>query len=97
MMTVEAKDWQAQIPCKLDDIQVDSLDDDIVLYNPAEKKAIFLNQSAALVWELCDGLRSVGKIQGLLQESYPESEAIREDVESALGSLLDNKVVQFKS
>ena len=59
-------------------------------------KAIHLNDSATLIWKLCDGSRSVQDIVDLLKMEYPGSEAaVDGDVREAIallvseGALLD--------
>jgi coenzyme PQQ biosynthesis protein PqqD len=44
-----------------------------LLYHPQRTAAIYLNQSAGLVWGLCDGNRSVAEIVRLLAEHYPDA------------------------
>jgi hypothetical protein len=42
---------------------VESLDDEILLYDVQTNEATCLNASAVLIWELCDGQRTIGKIR----------------------------------
>lgn len=38
------------------------LDDEHVLYDPRSGRVYLLNQTAAYVWALCDGARTIGEI-----------------------------------
>ncbi len=64
-------------------------DGETLLYRPGARKAIHLNQTAAVVWKLCDGSRSVQDIIDLLKGEYPGSEAdVAADVLGAIEKLV---------
>jgi len=72
------------------DFFVEDLQDETLLYRTGSQTAIYLNESAAVVWKLCDGTRSAKDIVDLLIESYPEAKAsLPQDVEQAVSMLLD--------
>jgi len=96
-MNSDTVDWKSAIPARVEGIQEDALDDDLVLYHPEDKRAIYLNQTAALVWALCDGERSVDAMRDLLKESYPDAEGIEDDLQAALQSLSENGVIEIKA
>jgi len=76
------------------DFFVEDLENETLLYRTGSQTAIYLNASAALVWRLCDGTRSVKDIVDLLVESYPEAkEILPQDVEQAVSMLLDNGAI----
>ena len=62
-----------QIPKPIPGFQVQSLDGEVVLLHPTSAVILHLNQTGALVWQLCDGVRSVREIALLLGDAYPES------------------------
>ena len=63
----------------------ESLNGEIVLFHPATQKILYSNRSGALIWELCDGQRTVADIVQLLSEAYPDSTSeIQADVQEAL-------------
>ena len=68
---------------------VDTVDDKRVLLHPARPEVVYLNATAMLVFELCDSQRSVDTIVDILQQAFPESTSIREDVETTLRRLAD--------
>jgi pyrroloquinoline quinone biosynthesis protein D len=78
---------------------VEEMDGENLLYRLGAHKAIHLNDSASVIWRLCDGSRSVQDIVDLLKSQYPESEnAIADDVAQAIdllvreGALLETSV-----
>jgi len=83
------------IPRANTEFSLEEIDDELLLYHPAKTKAVYLNETAALVWQLCDSERSVGEIISLLEENYPESDTIRTDVEQTLQQLTDNGAVEL--
>ena len=67
--------------------RIEKLDDELLLYNPAQTRVIALNGSAALVWQLCDGARSPAEIAALIGEAYPEAGSVAADVDELLSTL----------
>ena len=61
------------IPNPIEGFQTQTLDGEIVLFHPTGNTIIHLNQTGALVWQLCDGLRTVDEIIEILSTSYPEA------------------------
>ena len=68
---------------------MESLDGEIVLLHPARNILIYSNQTSALIWQLCDGQRSVDKIVEILSAVYPESKTeIAIDVPQTIQTLV---------
>lgn len=77
------------VPNQHRDFQVELIDGETLLYQHQLKRVVYLNESAALVWHLCDGRRSVADIVELLVNSYPDIEdTVRADVVEAIDSLV---------
>jgi len=84
------------IPKRKDDYRLEQLDDELLLYHPSDTKILYLNQSASLVWGLCDGEHSVVEIIRLLSEAYPEAvESIPGDVRATLEQFLENGCIEW--
>ena len=49
-------------PRRRDDLHVERLDDELCIYDEATQRAHVLNETAARVWESCDGRRGVGEL-----------------------------------
>lgn len=69
------------------------LEGEIVLYSSTVAKAVYLNASAALVWQLIDGRRSIGEIEALLTGAYPEAATLRADLIETVQALQEQGVV----
>lgn len=85
------------IPSANTEFSLEQIDGELLLYHPANTKAVYLNETAALVWQLCDGTRSVSDIVSLLEENYPESNTIKDDVEQTLQELGGTGAVAIKN
>lgn len=86
----------SQIPQPRQDFQLEMLDGEIFLYDKVSTKAVYLNSSAALVWQLCDGQRSIKIIRKILQEAYPDkAETIIKDVDESLSLLKNERMIQL--
>lgn len=68
---------------------METLDGEIVLLHPARNIIVHSNQSGALIWQLCNGQRSVQEIIEILSVAYPESASeISVDVSQTIQELL---------
>ena len=84
------------IPNPNTEFSLERIDNELLLYHPVKTKAVYLNESAALVWKLCDSSRSVAEIISLLEENYPESDSVRDDVQKVLQDLSDAGALEFR-
>lgn len=82
------------IPIRQDGVREEQMDGELLLYVPEATRAIYLNASAAVIWALCDGARSVAEIVSILAESYPEAGAtIGAEVTATIDQLASAQVV----
>lgn len=74
----------------------ESLNGEMVLFHPVAQRILYSNRSAALIWELCDGQRTVVDIIQLLSEAYPDSAAqIEADVREALRTFAQQGAIEW--
>lgn len=75
---------------------LEELDGELMLYSIATTKIFALNQSAALIWQLCSGIYSVADISAALSEAYPENQAeIGPQVAQVLRQLTDHGTLEW--
>ena len=68
------------------------------LQDPVTKNIIKLNDSSALIWQVCTGEWTVGEIIDVLKESYPDAaDSMDNDVIKALNLLYGEGVIQVKA
>lgn len=64
---------------------IEEIDGELLLLHPSNEIILHTNQTAALVWRLCNGEQSVAEIVALLGDAYPEASAdIAADVPALL-------------
>ncbi len=83
-------------PRRKTDYRLEQLDNEMVLYHPSETKILYFNQTASLIWQLCDGERTAEEMISLLSESYPESASdIASDVQSTLQQFEEHGCIEL--
>lgn len=81
----------SQIPELNSEFQLEKFEDEILLYSISGTKAVYLNETAIIVYGMCSSGQSLGDIISLLEEAYPDQkDTIREDVFAAMDVLLEN-------
>jgi hypothetical protein len=85
------------VPTPVDGFQVETLDGEIVLLHPTHNIIIHINQTGALIWQLCDGIRTENEIAELLGTAYPEAqEQIRVDVLETIRNLMERSALKLE-
>ena len=81
-------------PIRNESCHMEELDDEVLLYNPTNNKTLYINKSASVIWQLCNGEQAVEDIIKMIQEAYPsDDEGLRQDILDTLNSLADNDAV----
>lgn len=85
------------IPSPVDGFQIETLDGEIVLLHPTRNIIIHGNQTSALIWHLCDGVRTVDEIAEILGAAYPEARhEIQVDVPATIQTLVNRGALKTK-
>lgn len=85
-----------QKPVIRQEYSVEKFDDEIVLYAESETRAVYLNDAAYAVWQLCKEDLSVGQIIDYLEKTYPDQQVqIRKDVLTALKMLESKNIIML--
>ncbi len=82
-------------PIPSNEFSLEEMDGEILLYSPTNTRTIYLNQSASMIWQLCDGKRSFNEIVDILSEAFPDSENMHQDVASCLDKLSSDGAISF--
>lgn len=87
---------ESAVPLPEPQVGGELVDGEVLLYHPGTATAVYLNETAALVWRLCDGERTVGQIASLLAGAFPESAStVAKDVTTSLRALESRGIVRF--
>jgi hypothetical protein len=80
---------RAGAPHPRDDLATVALDGELVVYDPATHELHHLNTSATLVWQHCDGRRTVDDIAAAIASSGDADRAtVRADVARVVADLV---------
>jgi hypothetical protein len=71
------------------------VDDQVVIFEVGVDRVHYLNATAGLILEFCDGTRSVGEIVTLVGEAYSLSHSPIEQVHAGLQSLLAEGLIHL--
>ena len=86
----------SKIPRQKADYRLEALDDELLLYHPSDTKIMYCNQTASLVWLLCNGERSGQEIVTLLSNAYPDNaQTIAADVTAALQQFAEHGAIEW--
>jgi hypothetical protein len=73
--------------------RVEPGDGEHIVYHPTLTTSVYLNDTGAIIWQLCDGTRTVADIIATLTECYPDSgQEIRWGVRELLSTLVDKRI-----
>jgi len=76
---------------------LERMDNEITVYHPTLATSLYLNETGALIWELCDGERPVSEVIDILSELYPEQrEQIADDVRALIRRLLEKEIAVLR-
>ena len=88
MLTVfETKDTTAIAPRQKVGLDISPADDGYIIYEAENDKVHFLNPTAVLILELCDGSHSASAIAEMVQEGYGLPAAPVQEVQAALTAM----------
>jgi hypothetical protein len=83
-------------PAPVEGYRVEEMDGELLLYHPQSTATVYMNNTAALVWQLCDGSREVAEIIDILSESFPEpGDTLRHDIFQALDAFRSQGAMRF--
>ena len=75
---------------------LERLDGEVTVYHPTLTTAIYLNETGALIWELCDGGRTISDIIKMLSQQYPDSgDQIETDVKDLITQLIEHNIAEL--
>lgn len=85
-----------QRPCRTDGYRLETIEQELLLFDPAESVVLYCNQTAALVWGLCDGSRDFDEIVALLAKAFPEAgPELAADVRQAVDDLVARRALRL--
>jgi hypothetical protein len=77
-----------------DGLEITHMPDGWVIYHLETDRVHFLNATAALVFELCNGRHTVTEIAGILSAAYELSTPTIDDVQTCVSNLVAESLVK---
>ena len=75
---------------------LEELDNELLLYHPTKTTTVYMNETASIIWRLCDGERTVAEIIELVKDSYPEAgSSVESDIEATLERFREHGAISF--
>lgn len=85
-----------RVPFVREGYQISEMEGESLLYSHDKMTMFHLNQSAAVIWQLCDGQRTVSEIVDFLTSAYPDlSRQLERDVCSTIQQLVEDDVLRL--
>lgn len=86
------------VPRRRRGYRLEQLGDESLLYHDRLLKTVYLNDSATVIWSLCDGSRSIADIIDLINQAYGGTQQdVGEDVRVGFQRLIDEGVLALQS
>ncbi len=83
-------------PRQKPDFKLEMMDEELLLFHPAQNKILYCNQTAALIWQLCNGERTPEEISELIAAAYPEAaDVIANEIQSTLRQFHEQGVIEY--
>ena len=83
-------------PQQRPDVLQATLDDEMLVYHPDRMTAVALNPTASVIWQLCNGERTVADIVEILRQAYPEAAGtMAREVDEGVLALLSHAVIRL--
>jgi hypothetical protein len=84
----------ADLPARADGLELNEVADGLVVYQREPERVHYLNNTAALVFELCDGTRSPDDIASMFQDAFTLGQAPAAEVSSCIDELRGKGVIR---
>jgi hypothetical protein len=81
-------------PQLADGIEISEVADGYVIYDPKQDRVHYLNQTAGIILELCNGRATAGEIVGIVQAAYDLPNAPTEEVSDCMQKLIEERLIR---
>jgi len=81
-------------PRQIEGLAVEETDEGYIIYEPEKDRVHYLNATAALILELCNGTNSIAEIANLVQEAYHLPDTPAQTVQDTLTQMRDEGLLQ---
>ncbi len=78
---------------RADDLEIHSVEDGLVVYDPKSDRVHYLNHTAGLVLELCDGKVSSQQIAEMIGAAYELDQPPQREVDDCVDQLIQEGLI----
>jgi len=82
------------LPVRVEGLEINVMHDGVVIYQHDHKKIHYLNHTAGLVLELCDGRHKVEELAAIVAETYGLAQSPHDDVITCLQDLRIKELIR---
>jgi len=83
-----------QHPRRVDGLEINPVEDGFMIYRPETDRVHYLNHTAVLILELCNGRNTPARIATLLQHAYGLPEAPGQEVTGTLAKMTEEGLIR---
>ena len=84
----------AEYPKRIDGLQINTVEDGFIIYQPEKDRVHYLNHTAVLILELCNGRNSVVDIVNLVKKAYSLMDTPEAEVKEIVAKMEDEGLIQ---
>lgn len=81
-------------PIRVDGLEINVVDDGFVVYQASHDRVHYLNHTAGILLELCNGAHDAPALAGLLRRAYSLQSDPAEEVTTCLASLRKQELIR---
>jgi hypothetical protein len=81
-------------PVMADGLEINAVDDGFVIYQPAFERVHYLNHTAGILLEFCNGRHADADLPDVLQRAYDLDAPPRAEVEACLRNLREQGLIR---
>ena len=89
-----SNDEMIECPKRIDGLEINQVEDGFIIYEPKRDRVHYLNHTAVLILELCNGRNSPAEIARLVQAAYSLSDPPQKEVDEILARIQDEGLTQ---
>lgn len=83
-----------ETPIRADGLEINVMHDGVVIYQHDRKKIHYLNHTAGLVLEYCDGKHKLDDLAAIVADAYSLPQPPHDDVRACVRDLVEKELVR---
>jgi hypothetical protein len=87
----------AELLSHADNLEVHEVPDGYIVYQNARDRVHYLNKTAAIIFEMCDGRRDQADVIARTAQAFELDGRTHDDIQACLDSLVKEGLVLFRS